>query len=47
MNYQILHGEECAKRWVPETEREEHLLKELKESTDILREIVDKVSDYL
>ena len=47
MNYQILHGEECAKYWVPETEREEHLLAELKEATDILREIVDKITDYI
>jgi len=47
MNYEILHGEECAKRWVPETEREEHLLKEFREAVDLLREIVDKVSDFI
>ena len=47
MNYTILHGEDCAKYWTPETEREEHLLKELKEAVDLLREIVDKVSDFI
>jgi len=44
MNYQLLHGEDCAKYWQAETEREEYLLKE---ATDLLREIVDKVSYYI